>query len=121
MFLDISITNNQKVEIGFPLDYLQKTGPIVRLIDTRTKAETHIKTNLADPDLQKKFTLIQPGGTAVLKYVITSSELQQFGGRFVDLFAEITIQAEIQASGKEVDFRDTDTLRIVSKNRDDKP
>lgn len=117
MFLDISITNNHKSGIGFPLAYLQKTGPIIRLIDTRTKAETNLKTNLADFDLREKFTLIQPGKAVLVEWVISSYELQQFGGDFVDLSAEITVMARIQVSGKQVDFRGTDTLQIVSKDK----
>ena len=117
MFLDISITNNQKIEIGFPLAYLQETGPIIRLIDTRTKAETYIRTNLGDFDLREKFTLIQPGKSVDLEWVISSYELQQFGGGYVDLSAEITVDAVIQVSGKQVDFSGTDTLRIISKDK----
>lgn len=117
MFLDISITNNHNSAIGFPLAFCQNTGPIIRLIDTRTKAETNLKTNLADFDLREKFTLIQPGKAVVLEWVISSYELQQFGGDFVNLSAEITVMARILVSGKQVDFLGTDTLRIVSKDK----
>ena len=117
LFLDISISNNENIEIGFPLAYVQKTGPIVRLIDTRTKTETHLKRNLADLDLREKFTMIPPGRSIALEWVITSDELQQFGGRFVDVSAEITLMATIQVSGQRVEFRGTDTLHIVSKDK----
>jgi len=117
MFLDISITNNSEKAIGFPLAYLQKTGPIIRLIDTRTKVETNLKTSLADFDLREEFTLIQPGKAVLVEWVISSYELQQFGGDFVDISVEITVMAQIQVSGKQVDFRGTDTLRIVSKDK----
>jgi hypothetical protein len=115
MFVDITITNNQDTEVEFPLEYVQKTGPIVKLIDTRTKAETYLKRNLADPGLRSKLTPIQPGKSAHVEWVITSTELQRFGGSDVDLSAEFTVTAEVQVRGKRVDFRGATTRRIVSK------
>ncbi len=117
LFLDIRITNNHRSELGFPLTYLQKTGPVIRLIDTHTKADTYLKTNLADFDLQEKFTLIHPGKAVVVEWIISSDELRQFAGPYVDLSAEITVKTGIQVSGKQVDFRGADTLRIVSKDK----
>ncbi len=117
IFLDIRITNNQDSGIGFPLAFRQKTGPVIRLIDTRTKAETYLKTNLADLGLREKFTLIPAGETVNLEWVITADELRGFGDRFVDVSAEITVKAKIQVKDKLVDFQGTDTLRIVSKDK----
>ncbi|MGA7904709.1 MAG: hypothetical protein WCA06_18930 [Terrimicrobiaceae bacterium] len=115
LLLEISITNNQEVEIGFPLEYLQATGPIIRLIDARSRAETYLRTNLADLDLREKFTPVQPGKSVVIEWVISSGELEQFGGPYVDVFAEITAKAEIKMSGKRFDFLGTDTLHIVGE------
>ncbi len=117
LFLDINIVNNQKMEIEFPLAFCQSGGPIVKLIDTRTKAETFLPTNPADWSLREKFSSIPPGGAAVMKWVITSGELQQFGHRYVDLSAEITVLATIQVNGTKVAFRGSDTMRIVSKDK----
>ena len=117
MFVDISITNAQDTEVGFPLEYVQRSGPIVRLIDTRTKAVTSLKPNLADPDLKKNIVRIHPGGSVNVEWVITSDEIQQFEGPYVDLSAEFTVMAEVQVRGKPVAFRGSTTLRIVSGKR----
>lgn len=118
MFLEIKITNTQNTAVGFPLTYLQQTGPIVRLVDTLTRAESYVRTNLADIDLREKLTAIPPGASITLDYVISSAELQQFGGQYVDLSAEITVMAETDILGKRVEFRGSDTLRIVSKDKE---
>jgi hypothetical protein len=117
ILLDISITNNQKVEIGFPLEYVRKTGPVIKLIDAETEAEAYLPTLLADWALKEKFTSIQPGKSVLMEWVITSGELQQFGGRYVDLSAEITVFTKIQVNGELVEFKGSDVLRIVSKDK----
>jgi hypothetical protein len=116
IFLDIRIINNEKSEIGFPLEFAKDKGPIIRLIDNRTKADTFLPTHPPDGDLREKFTMIRPGESLTMEWVITGGELEQFGGS-VDVSAEITIMAEILMSGKKIEFRGSDTLRIVSKNK----
>ncbi len=115
IYLDIIITNTQETEIGFPIDYLRKTGPIIKLVDTYTQASSYIKTNIADFELREKFTFIESGQSIDIEWVITREELEQFGGSYVDVSAEITIMTTIQVGGKEMEFRDTDILAIVSK------
>jgi hypothetical protein len=115
LFLQITITNQQPVAIGYPLAYRQKTGPTIRLVDERTKAEAYLKTNLADPDLRQNFTEIPPGESVVLEWVITSGEIEQFARPTVDISAEITLKAEIRVRGKLVDTTNTDTIRITSR------
>jgi len=117
MFLDVTLTNNQKGEVGLPLEYVRKAGPIIKLTDARSKAETYLKSNLADPSLRNNLTMLQPGKSVVVEWVITSDELRHFGGTYVDLFAELTVMAEVHAGGKRVDFRGSTTLRIVSKDK----
>ena len=115
LLLDISIANPQNTEVGFPLTYVQKCGPIIKLIDSRTKAEAYLKGNLADNALQKQFTIIRSGQSLLLEWVITSGELEQFGGTHVDVSAEITVKTGIQVGGNLVDFQGSDTLRIVRR------
>jgi hypothetical protein len=117
IFLDINITNKQNTEIGFPLDFRQKTGPYIKLIDTRTKAESDLRTNLASEKLLEKFTLIKPGESIALRWVIHNDELQQFNGPYVDLSAVIKVAADIQVNEKIVHFDGIDTIRIVSKDK----
>jgi len=54
MFLDIGVINDHAAAIGFPLRYVQKKGPIIRLIDARTRKETYLRTNPADEDLMEE-------------------------------------------------------------------
>jgi len=115
MHLDIVITNASSLRIGFPLEFLQRTGPSVRLVDTRTKAEAYLKNNLASFDLREKFTVIQPRDSVVVKWVITSGEIQWFRSHHVDLNAEITVAATIDMNGEKQDFLGMDTVRIVSR------
>jgi len=115
LFFDITITNTQNSEVGFPLDYLKKTGPIILLRDGKTKGEFYLRTNLADPDLLEKFTVIRPGESVVLESVIKSSEVQQLDGYLPakDLTAEVTVKAKIQMKGELVDFSGVDTLKVM--------
>jgi hypothetical protein len=117
MFLDIKIINPLNTAVGFPLEYVRKSGPIIKLIDTRTKEETYLKPNLADQDLREIFTFIPSAGTVSVDWVIMSEELQRFGGDYVDVTAEITILADIQVKGKTVEFRGADAIRIVSRDK----
>jgi hypothetical protein len=116
MFLDIRVINNQNTALNFPLEFVQKNGPIITLIDTRTKAETVLKRNIANPALLDKFISIKPGESVNVEWVITVEELRQFGDD-VDLSAEVTIIAEIPVNGKRVEFSAIDTRRIVSKGK----
>jgi hypothetical protein len=115
LFLDIKITNQHNSAVGFPLAFRQKTGPIIRLIDPRSKRETHLRTNLADLDLQDQFTMIPAGGTAVLEWVITAADLRQFAAEHIDVIVEITVMAKISVNGKPLEFQGIDTLRIRDK------
>ena len=117
LLVDIYITNQESVPIGYPLAYRQKTGPAIRLINPYTKAEAYLKTNLADPALRENFTEIPPGGSVVLEWAITNEEVKQLAGPTVDLIAEVTLKAEIKVRGKLVDATSTDTIRIVGRGR----
>jgi hypothetical protein len=116
IFLDIKIFNNEDVEIGFPLEFVKSKGPITRLIDNRTGADTFIPTHPPNGDLMEKFTTIKPGEFLDLEWVITAEELQQYGAD-VDVSIEITIMADVLVKGKKVEFKGNNTRRIVNKNR----
>jgi hypothetical protein len=117
MFVDIAITNTHTSDIRFPLEYVRKNGPLVKLTDVRTKAETYLQRNLADPALLEKLTTIQPGASVEMEWVITSDELGRFGGADVDVFAEFTVAADVQTDGREVKFSGASTLRITSRKQ----
>lgn len=116
MFLTIQITNAGKAGIGFPLAFVKKTGPIIRLIDSSTHKEMYLRKNPPDSDLLDKFTIISPGDSLSLEWVITSHELTKFHKEIVDVTVEITILTSIDVSGKESDFRGTTRLRIAGKS-----
>lgn len=114
LFLTIHIVNNQKIPVEFPLAFRQQAGPVVRLVDRATKAETYLRTNPANLDLLEKWTTIAPAKAVALEWVISKDELQQFGA-MVDLSAEITVMAHIKIGGVPIEFRGTDTLQITGK------
>lgn len=92
LFVTLTITNTSATAATFPLEYLQKTGPSVRLTDTRTKAHTYLRTNLAPHALRDKLTRIAPGQSVTLEWLIHPSELQQFGTP-VDLTATFVLDS----------------------------
>ena len=114
MFLDIKISNNADAEVGFPLEFIRSKGPIVRLIDTRTKKETFIPTQPPNGELLEKYTTIAPNQSVNLEWVITAEEITQFGSD-VDLTMEVTIMADVLYKGKKVEFKGTDSRRIDSE------
>jgi hypothetical protein len=116
LFLDIKIFNNQSVEVGFPLEFVKDKGPITRLIDNRTQADTYIPTHPPDGDLREKFVMIKPGEFAEMEWIITAEEIQQFGTD-VDVSIEVTIMAEVLVKGKKVEYKGSNARRIINKPR----
>lgn len=116
VFVDIGISNDQGNEVQIPLEYLRRAGPFVKLVDTRTKAETFLKGNLADPELRKHLTAIPPRGSVSIEWVLTAAELGSFGGSRVDLIAEFTIRSPVWLNGREVSFAGAGLRRMVSKD-----
>lgn len=123
MFLDISISNIYDTEIELPLEYLQKKGPSIIVIDTYTQSELYLKTNLADPELMENFVKILPGDSVTMEWVIFSYELKQFSNNkdikridlpYVNVVAKISVKTDLLVKGKKVDFLGTDTINIVS-------
>jgi hypothetical protein len=117
LFIDIIITNKHKSAIGYPLEFIRTSGPSIRLIDTHTRKESYVPIGPPDPDLQKKFTMIQPGKSLTLEWVIGRNSLKQLGGPYVDVSAEITLADIILVDGKYVHFDGSDTIHIVSKDK----
>lgn len=116
MFIDIGITNNHDKPLKFPLEYVQRNGPFIKLIDTRTKAETGLKRNIANPDLLSKLVEIKPGESVSIEWVITAEELRRFGDE-VDLTAEVTITAEVLIGDQKTESSASAVRRIVGKNK----
>jgi hypothetical protein len=109
LFFDVTITNASPRPIGFPLAFVQKTGPVIRISDTKTDRETFLRTNPADLALRQQLTTIAPGATVAFPWVIHAVELEGFGP---EPAAEITVHADISVDGQRVDFSGSTTLPI---------
>ncbi|PYS89489.1 MAG: hypothetical protein DMF62_07120 [Acidobacteria bacterium] len=114
IFIQITLYNDEKNEVGFPLEYIKKRGPIIKLTDARSKAETNVPTHIADWDLKEKFTTIGPTQSITLEWVIAADELVQYGAD-VDLYAEVTIMADILVNRQKTEFKGSDTIHITKK------
>jgi hypothetical protein len=117
LFIKISIKNNLDKKIGFPLKYIQKKGPYIKLINTYTSVETNLKSSLANWSLKRKFKTIRPGGSVTVDWVIFSNEIKSISGNNVDLTGEISIVAEIKLDRKIFETEGICTLHIVGKNQ----
>lgn len=115
--IDVIITNKHKSKIGYPLEYLLDSGPSIHLVNSLTKKETYVRIGPPDPELQNKFTMIQPGKSLVFEWSISGYDLRQISGNNVDVNAEIILADVILVGGKHVDFEGSDTIRIVSKDK----
>ena len=115
IFLDIRIVNNENKDIGFPLEFVKSKGPVVRLVDTKTKKETFIPTHPPDQELMEKYVTIRPNQSVKVEWVVTARELQQFG-EDVDLMLEVTIMADIRIENKKVTYKGSGSRRIDSKS-----
>lgn len=99
----ISIRNIAGQDIAFPFEYIKKAGPIIKLVDSRTGQESYLKRNLADRELMKRLTSFLPSGHQSFEWVITPTELEQFGHETVDVVAEVSISTSVLVHGKTVE------------------
>jgi hypothetical protein len=115
----VSIKNNHSTEIGVPIAFMQKTGPIIKLIDTETERGTNLKVNLASPELLKNLTKIAPGQSAFITWHIAPFELMQFGHEKVDVTAEATISTKVWISSKDesIDVIASGSTKIIGKEK----
>lgn len=117
IFLEIFITNRSNGDIGYPLEFAKERGPSVTLRDTETKRESQLSTHLADWDLKTEFTVIKPGESVKIDWVVTEDELKQFGEK-VDLTIEVSLSDEVRVNGKVVEFSGSGSTRIISKDKE---
>jgi hypothetical protein len=123
LFIVISITNTHDKPIGVPLEFVKDRGPVVRLVDTTTGADTFLPTHPADSDLLDEFLFVEPGKSISMEWVFDPEEMRQFGHKYVDLSAEVTIMADILVEGKKMNTKVSHLIRIVSKDKpkDERP
>ena len=114
LFFDVGIKNIHATDIGFPLAFVQKAGPSIKLIDNRSGKNTHVGTALADWALKTQFVTIPPGQSVGFPYLITADELEELGGEDVDLTAEVTLFAGVKIGDEVADRMAVTTMHIKS-------
>jgi hypothetical protein len=115
----VTIKNESSTEIGIPTEYLQQTGPSIKLTDTLTQKTTNLKVNLGERALLKNFTKVAPGQTTFIEWYIAPFEVMQFAHPKVDLTAKATISTLIKISLKDepLDVSASSSVKIVSKEK----
>jgi hypothetical protein len=116
--ITISIKNDGASDIELPLIFMQKTGPNIKLIDTKKNRSTFLKRNLADPALRKTLTKIAPGKSVSIDWILINTEIEQFDNTSVDLTVEVTVQSlnNKKLDGEPETLNSSGHVRIVSKS-----
>jgi hypothetical protein len=119
MVLKINIKNDGTKTVGFPLEFLSKSGPITKFIDTETAAFTYARRGLANPALKKEFTNIAPGAVIVLDTDLSTQELEAFRVKRVDMTVEVILKAKVKVEGAPelVDFQGAARTRVIEKEQ----
>lgn len=110
--VDIRITNHGSEALGFPLEFVRKSGPSIRLVDAKTQAEIQLPTNPPNPVLLEQLTTIEPGKSVDVEWVIFADELRHFGAQ-PEVSAEISVAAPSRAGQRPVQAAGSTTLRIA--------
>ncbi len=108
----ITITNRSLVPVDVPIAFLQQSGPVIRLIDERTRAELYLRKPPANFELLRTPTTLASGASADIDWVIHTAELRHFGSPF-DVTAEITIATQVGTAGQTTQYTDATTLRFT--------
>ncbi|GGY55914.1 hypothetical protein [Pseudoduganella albidiflava] len=112
--VDIVIKNESTVDIGYPLQFVTRRGPSLKLIDNKSGEERPLRTNLAPHRLLEEFTIIKPGDSIALDAIISQHTILALSTGQVDLTAEVVPAADIQVNGNLplVPFHSAAKLRI---------
>nr|WP_315251595.1 hypothetical protein [uncultured Duganella sp.] len=115
MMLTVSIRNDGRRSIGFPLAYLSKSGPIVKYTDTATAAVTYERRGLANPALKTAFTDIAPGAAVTLETELSPQQLEAFRAKRTDVTVEVILKARVSIEGAAElgDFQGAARIRVV--------
>lgn len=114
----VTIRNDGSRDIGFPLDYLRKSGPIVKVIDTDTGAVTYARRGLANPALKTQFTTIAPGDSISMEIDVHPADIETFRIKKVDISVEIILKGDIRIDGETQlqDYQGGAKIRIIEKD-----
>lgn len=118
MDLLVTIRNDGSRAIGFPLDYLRKSGPIVKFIDTDTGEVTYARRGLANPALKTQFTTIAPGTSISMEIDVHPTDIETFRIKKVDISVEVILKGDIRIDGEAAlqDYQGGAKIRIFEKD-----
>lgn len=95
--IKIQIYNHFPKEIAFPLKFLKKRGPVVKLTCLNTGKSVFLRSGITDPAWKKELTKVLPGGFVEFGWVLFRDEMEQFG-REVSLAAEFNVETEFEVT-----------------------
>jgi len=109
---EVVIRNTQKEPVQLPLEFMRSVGPRIVLHDNRVKHSKKVSRNMPNAALLSNVTVVPPEQSVSISGLITRHELEAFGGRHLDVTAELSVNAPTDGSSN---FRPmgTATLRIV--------
>lgn len=117
LFFTIEIRNNHHQEIGFPLEYIERKAPSIKLINKSENKETDVPTSPANSDLENKLVFIKPNETEKIKSVIPTYIIKNISGSSTEILAEINIFSKItikeEGMIKKIDFSEIDIMPII--------
>jgi hypothetical protein len=93
--IDITIKNSGPDIIGFPLEYIIRRGPKIKLINETNQESRNQRISLAPYELLKKFKKIYPGESIMFDAIIPSSEILIFQQDPIAVTAEVRASVEI--------------------------
>lgn len=110
---EITIRNTHKEPVQLPLEFMRSVGPRIVLHDNRAQHSRKLSRNMPNAALLSNVTVVAPDQSVSISGLITRHELEAFGGRHLDVIAEVSINAPTDGTRN---FRPvgTATLRIVS-------
>jgi len=117
MPIQILIRNDSMSVIGLPVEYIDRTGPFIKIIDALSKKEHRLSVNLGPEELAEKFHQIRPSESVELDASLLASEVRTFRNEKIDLNVELVISSRVQIDGGEiVKYRAKGTFRVQGKD-----
>lgn len=96
--VNIVITNISSESIEMPIRFLEQRGPMITLINSDTERKLILPTNPPNGDLLNNRSVIGPGQTARLSWVITDREIREVAGDAVNITVNVQIQSPVHSN-----------------------
>lgn len=96
--INIIITNISNDSISLPVAYLGQLGPRITLINNDTGKELIIPTGPSQQSLLDDRTVISPGQTARLSWILKNSDILQVAGDAINILANVTLSTPVYNS-----------------------